>query len=417
MAKLPIIDFLRRRQNRSLPPHLLKADSVLNVSEGEQIVVMYTSASDKMKIFSAFVREGLKNGDQVDYTYPDEESDSVRAKLKKHGIAVEKYERKGSLALSGLTEYFMPDGKFDVDRAVRKGLHGWAEAKRKGYNHVRSIEDVGDFSFVNGQWQKWIRDYWLDPRWDDPNISEWVQSKEPLGVVYDSFIMDVIAVNVERMTETEVTEVLKAFGGINLPSKRFFIDLIEDMDLFSRSIGLNHERLIGRKILLEFDPASDYEKVVDDLAKESRANADPIFAFTSSRSSIHTYLAKQPAVKFIFLSTSTSTPELTSENEAILPAKNTALVLDALSKVLEQNVHTNIFLVFDKLSDLMNLVGFDRTYKFLLYVIDILPQTKTTAIFLLNANAHELQLVSPIRGLFPNQLTYDKNGLKIVKIT
>jgi hypothetical protein len=119
----------------------------------------------------------------------------------------------------------------------------------------------------------------------------------------------------------------------------------------------------------------------------------------------------------IFLSTSASTPELASENEVILPAKNTALILDALSKVLEEYARPNIFLVFDGISELINLVGFDKVYKFLLYVLDMLSSKRTTTIFLLNASSHETQLVSRIRGLFHNQLTYDKDGLKIVKIT
>jgi hypothetical protein len=62
-------------------------------------------------------------------------------------------------------------------------------------------------------------------------------------------------------------------------------------------------------------------------------------------------------------------------------------------------------------------VGFDKTYKFLLYVLDMLSSKRTTAFFLLNASAHEPQVVSQIRGLIHNQLTYDKDGLKIVKIT
>ena len=47
--------------------------------------------------------------------------------------------------------------------------------------------------------------------------------------------------------------------------------------------------------------------------------------------------------------------------------------------------------------------------KFLLYVVEMRPQTKATAIFLLNNSAHEPQVISRIRGLFHNQLAYDKD--------
>jgi len=390
----------------------------LNIREGEQIVVTYTSTANKMKVFSAFILEGLESGDAVWYSYPDEESETVRTKLREHGVDVEKYERKGALILVSLTEDFMPNGKLDYDKAVIDGIKWWAEMRRKGYKHIRDIEDVGDFSFVNGQWQKWVKEYWLDPRWEDPNVSEWVVSKGPVGAVYIPSLMSLTAVDVERMTRKQVDEVLKAFGRTAITSKRFFIDLLEDMNSFSRMIGLHHEQLLGRKILLEFDPASNYEKVVDSLMRESMANVEPIFVLTSRTNPIHTHLAEHPAAKFIFLSTSASTPELKSENEVILPATDTALILQVLSEVLEKfTAPVNVTLVFDKLSELIHLMGFSKAYGFLLDVLYMLSQTKITTIFLLNKKAHEPQVISQIRSLFHNLLTNDKEGLKVLKIS
>jgi len=308
----------------------------------------------------------------------------------------------------------MSNGKLNLEKAVTDGLEEWAELKRKGYKHVRDIEDVGDFSFVNGQWQKWITDYWLDPRWDDPNVSEWIESKGGVGVVYDPFIMEITAINVERMTATQVTEILKTIGrGTLVPAR--FIDLIEDVDSFSRSIGLDHERLFGRRILLEFDPDSNYEKVVDRLAKESIANVEPIFIFTSSTSPIRTHLAEQPAIKFFLTSLSTSISKSTSENEVLLPAKNTPLILDTLSKVLETYADANACFVFDILSELLMTTTPERTFTFLRHALDLLSSEKITSLFLLNTSAHQTEVVSQLRNLFSNQLAYDKNGLEIIK--
>jgi len=373
-------------------------------------VVTYTSAVDKMKVFSAFIREGLENGDLVDCGYPDEESETFRAKLKEYGIDVEKYERKGALILEGLFEWYMSDGKFDKERAIRRGLEMRVEAKRKGYKHFRAFEDLGDFSFLDGQWQTYM-EYWDDPRWETPS--------GPYTEVldYTPFVIELVAFNVEGIGETQLNEMFKAFW-VGNPEYTVFIDLLEYTDAFSKLLGISHKKLIGRKFLLEFDPSSSEEvKVIENLTKETIANVEPIFIFTSERSPTHSRLAKHQAVKFFLLSPSISIPKSTSENEMVLPAKNTALILDSLSKVLEEHAHTNIFLVFDKLSELINLVGFDKAYKFLLYVLEMLLTTKATAIFLLNARAHEPQVVSRIRGLFHNLLTYDKDELKVVKIT
>ena len=379
---------------------------MLSIGEGEVAVVTYTSAVDKMKVFSAFIREGLENGDLVDYGYPDEESETVRAKLKEYGIDVEKYEREGALVLDSLTKWYLPDGKFDKERAIRMEFEARAEAKRKGYKHFRALEDLGDFSFLDGQWQTYI-EYWDNPAWETPSGSN--------IEILDStpFVIELDAFNVEGIGEAQLAEMFKAFWVGS--SYTVFIDLLEHTDAFSKHMGIPHKKLVGRKILLEFNPASDYEIVIDSLTKEAIANVEPMFVFTSTKSSLHARLAKQSAVEFFLLSPSISIPELTSDNEILLPAKNTALILDSLSKVLEKHAHTNIFVVFDKISELISLVGFDKAYKFLLYALDMLPPKKTTALFLLNKSAHEPQVVSRIQGLFHNLLTYNKDGMEVVK--
>lgn len=417
MPKLPILDSLRRRWKRSISSGILKLSPVFDVKGGEEIVITYTSTSDKMKVFSAFVGEGLEGGDAVWYTYPDEESEVVRAKLEEHDVEVEKYEKDGALRMEALSEGFKTNGRLDLEKSLTESLEWWAWAKKQGYKHARGLEDLGDLSFFEGQWQKYMAEYWADPRWDDPAVSEWVRSKEQLGVVYDSFLMEATAINVEHMTETQVSELLKSLGAKDVVISYACIDLIENIDLFSRSIGLDHQRLVGRKILVEYDPISNYEKIVDSLAKESRANVEPVFVFTSSTSPIHTHLAGRPAVKFFSTSLSTSAPESISESEVLLPAKSVSLILEALSKVLETYTDGNVCFVFDILSQLLTTLGSEKTLIFLRHALDMLSSEKITGLFLLNTGAHQPEVAFQIRGLFQNLLAHKEDGLEIVKIS
>jgi len=402
------------KPTRPISSDILKASSALDLSEGEEVLLTYTSAVDKIKFFSAFIREGLESGDAVWYTYPDEESETVRAKLKEHGIDAKKHEKDGTLRMETMTEGFMSNGKLDFEKGIIDSLNWWAEMKRKGYKHARGIEDFGDFSVFNGQWQRYVTEYWLDPRWDDPNISEWVESREPLGVVYVPFLKEVTAINVERMTEAQVVELLKAMGeGTIVPARS--VDLLENVDSFSRLMDLNHEKLVGREILLEFDPTSDYEKVVDSLAKESMANVEPLFVFTPSTSPIRKHFTEHSAIKFFLMSLSTSTPKSTSKNTLLLPAKNTPLILDATNKVLETYADANVCFVFDILSELLPTIGREKTFNFLRRALDLLSSEKVSSLFLLNTSAHDPEVVSRLRSLFSNQLVYDKNGMEVVK--
>ena len=416
MPNLSVISSQRQRLSRSIPSNLLETGPVLDFRGGESIIATYTTAADKMKVFSAFIREGLENGDAVDYFYPDEESETVRAKLVEHGIDVEEYEKDDTLSMISHTENIMLNGKLDYGKAVIDCLNRWAEAKRKGYNHVRIIEDVGDFSFINGQWQKYITDYWLDPRWNDPAVSEWVESEETVGVAYVPFLMDITAVNVERMSETQVRDIIKTFSGEKDQPTRF-INLLEYVDAFSKGISLSHKELIGRKFLLEFDPTSEYETVVEDFVKEFMANVEPVYVFTSATSTLHKHLAKDSAIKFLLMSTSTSAIKPKSKNEVVIPANNTDLISDSIDEVMKTHSKTNRSIVFDGLSDLLSSLDPERTFTFLRHVLQTLSSERTTALFLFNTSAHDPQIVSRLRSMFCDQMIYRKAGLQPVKLS
>lgn len=68
MPKLAIMDSLRLRWKRSIPADALKSSSLFDLKEGEEIVLTYTSASDKMKFYqNSYARASKFRNDK----YPD----------------------------------------------------------------------------------------------------------------------------------------------------------------------------------------------------------------------------------------------------------------------------------------------------------------------------------------------------------
>jgi len=184
-------------------PRLISASSssVLDLKEGETAVVLYISARDKIRAFSSWIREGLVNGEAAAYIYPDEENDVVRSEFAAQGIDVEKYEKAGTLFLQNVSEHFM--WHVDKERAVQFYLRFRDEAYRKGCKHLRWLEDVGDFSLLKGPWRAHYED------WDNPRMG-----KAPgAGIVHKPFVMEVIAINVGSMKETQADEVIKTYSG------------------------------------------------------------------------------------------------------------------------------------------------------------------------------------------------------------
>jgi len=186
---------------------------------------------------------------------------------------------------------------------------------------------------------------------------------------------------------------------------------------FSKTLRLNHQQMAGRKILLEFDPESHYEKAIQDFATEALANAEPIAIFTRRGSAIHSSLLEQKAVKFFCLTQQVSVPKEFSENEMLLPSNDTSLMLDVFDKTLKAHPQGVVNVVFDSLSDLVLSVGFEKTYRFMRYAVEMLASPRNTVLFLLNQNAHDPRVTSSLRGLFSDQISFRKEGIKTVKLS
>jgi len=193
--------------------------------------------------------------------------------------------------------------------------------------------------------------------------------------------------------------------------------LTNNKKVFSKALKLTHQQIFGRNILLEFDPTSNYEKVVEDFIDEALANTDSVAVFTSKGSAVYSALSNRSDIKFLVLTQSVSTPQANaSENKILLPANNSSLLLDALNKVLKAYPERNSMIVFDNLSSLVLLIGLKKTYGFLRYALELLAIENGTSLFLLDPKAHDFKVAPALRSLFSDQIAYGKKGLQIVKI-
>ena len=186
---------------------------------------------------------------------------------------------------------------------------------------------------------------------------------------------------------------------------------------FSKTFGLNHQQMVGRRILLEFDPASNYEKAIRDFATEALAHLEPTVIFTRRGSAIHSSLREQKAVKFFCLTQQVSAPKEFSENEMLLPSNDTSLMLDVFDKTLKAHPQGVVNVVFDSLSDLVLSVGFEKTYRFMRYAVELLASPRNTVLFLLNQNAHDPKVASSLRGLFSDQMSFGEEGIQTIRLS
>ena len=181
---------------------------------------------------------------------------------------------------------------------------------------------------------------------------------------------------------------------------------------FSKQFGMTHKQIVGKKILLEVDPASDYNVAISGFASEAKNNGEPLFIVTNKNSALHSAFPPTENASFLLLTSKTHYPQQINEKETILPASDVSVLLDACVKIQEIHHDKTINLLFDNVSDIILRCGFDKTYQFIRLLLEALSSSKTTALFVFIPTAHDQEVSSSIRGLFQTQLTYTKDGPK-----
>jgi hypothetical protein len=364
----------------------------LYLREGEHLVVFYTDKVDKWKLFSTYIRQGLNEGDRVIFAHSDSDSKIVRPILREKGININKHERDGSVVLMSVSHAYMRNGIIDKGQLINFWNDLKADTRKRGFKHERDLFDLSDLSFLGNQKEEYFE-----------------YLREANMQLMDPFMIELRAVNIEDMTPQLVQE----FKFLSTKA----MDLLEHSDKFSRKIGVSREEVVGKILLLEFDPVSNYEGAIRDFVFEASANAEAVVIFTSRGSAIHSLLNKQENVKFLLLANLTQTSETDKHGEEIIiPANNPSLLLDALSKTVKSNLEGNFNLVFDNLTTLILQIGFERTFSLVRYAQEILGTLEATAIFLFNPSAHDQKIISSLRSLFSSQMSFEKDGLEITKL-
>ena len=165
-------------------------------------------------------------------------------------------------------------------------------------------------------------------------------------------------------------------------------------DKFSRALGLDHSRFMGRKILVEFDPESPCERYARDLVVEAQANEEAVIVVAPESGLVRQALQDEENIKFV------------SPTERYL------------STVLQAHAEKPFTLIYDSLTELILSQGMKFTYGFTRNTLESLVKCKrSTALFLLNPDAHKPEYVSSIRSLFSNIVTCGKDGLTKVRLT
>jgi hypothetical protein len=345
-------------------------------STEEDTVVLYNTESDRKRLVERFVDDGIATGQELVFYVIKSEVPFYRAILK--GTRIDHARLRGPQMTIQSIDFGA--GETLSDLAVPPGFH----------RSKRELVDLGELSL------------------DQCNlIISKVRSLDNLpGPRRRPRIW---ALNVEE-AQSGTLEALREAN----PKARVR-DLALQQDSFSKLLNTKHQALSRSRILLEYDPASNYEDAVQKFAREFQANVEPIAIFTSMGSPTFRQFRGQHNLRMFTFSTKTSTPSKVSEELVLLPERDTSLLLDAVDKLLQANHGRLVGMVFDVFTDLILFQGFEKGYGVLSSVVEMSESESASTLVLINFTALDERSLNGVRGLFRSQAKYDMDGFKMVR--
>lgn len=349
-----------------------------SASRYDQMLLIHGPGGEKFGPIAKYIMDGVNRRERIIY-FHNGDVNLVTEGLSRLGVDATRLMLKGALRPLGsayVSKGVLDDTPLEVVRELA------SEAKTLGDEGLRVVLDYDEF--LVRPVQKFVQ-HLTDPRWTSAD--------------HDLHVLMAFDSNTFRGEEASLAE---------LERKIRTLDLSETTDTFSHTVGLSHEQIAGRKLLLEFDPQGNYDQIFKSLLAETASNFERTVVFTRKDSLIYSLVERQPAAKIFVMTSRVSYPKMESENLFLLPTYDTSLFLDALNKTIEAYAGSTYTIIFDNISHFVFTLGPERTYSLVRQALELMISDKITAIFSMNSKAHDQKIMSTFENMFDLELVCEE---------
>jgi len=352
----------------------------------DQMILIHGPGNDKFAPIAKYVNEGVSQRERLIYFYNGDIA-SVTEGLTKQGVDVTRMMLRGSLRVSPLGSLYPKRGVVE-DTPLEAVQELAAEARTLGNDGLRVILDYDDT--IIRPIGRFV-DQLTDHRWTSPD------HRLHVLMVFDSTAF-----------HGEEASLARLEGQIRT------LDLAETGNTFSKAVGMEHDDIAGKKLLLEYDPQGNYDEVLRSLLAENASNIERTVVFTRRESPLYHLARRQPGSKIFLLTSRVSYPRMESENLFLLPSYDTSLLLDALNKTIEAFAGSSFTIILDNISHFIFTIGPDRTNSLVRQALELMISDKITGVFLINSFAHDSRTVSGFENMFDFEMVWEKGARNLI---
>ena len=111
----------------------------------DHVIFLYESSEVKHDVLFNYLNVVLENGEAAVYVASEETPSEIREAMKRFGIEVDKNEKTGALRILDCHDFYIIDGKFDIQTTIGLINKMYNEALTKGFKGWRGIGEMACF--------------------------------------------------------------------------------------------------------------------------------------------------------------------------------------------------------------------------------------------------------------------------------
>ncbi|MFW9977987.1 MAG: MEDS domain-containing protein [Candidatus Thorarchaeota archaeon] len=119
--------------------------SLKHLRPRDHVVLFYDTPQLKHEILFNFIKSGLDRGEAAKYICAEETPSEIADAMRQYGIDVDAHQKSGALEIILYTDFYIKDGKFNVQDVMDSWQEFYNEARSSGFKGLRVTGEMSCF--------------------------------------------------------------------------------------------------------------------------------------------------------------------------------------------------------------------------------------------------------------------------------
>jgi len=131
--------------------------SLKHIKPRDHVILFYDTPRLKQEILFSYIKQGLERGESAKYICSEETTSEIADGMREFGIDVDAFQKSGALEILQYDEFYIKDGKFDVQEVMDSWQEFYNQSRAAGFKGLRVTGEMS--CFINNNLTEELLEY------------------------------------------------------------------------------------------------------------------------------------------------------------------------------------------------------------------------------------------------------------------